>query len=199
MNRFERVCVFCGSSPGSDPAYVAAAREVGQTLATEGIGLVFGGGNVGMMEELAKAAMAAGGQVIGVIPKALMEREVALTELDDLRIVDSMHSRKALMADLSDGFIALPGGVGTLEEFIEVLTWAQLGLHDKPCALLNTKGYFNTLLRFLDHISSESFMAEVHRQLVLTGDAPAALLDAMRTFTPPVFDKATWAKDLNGR
>ena len=122
-----------------------------------------------------------------------------LTQLDDLRVVDSMHSRKALMADLSDGFIALPGGVGTLEEFIEVLTWAQLGLHAKPCALLNTKGYFNTLLRFLDHIITEKFMAEVHRELILTGNQPAALLDSMRVFKPPVFDKATWAKGLNGR
>jgi uncharacterized protein (TIGR00730 family) len=199
MKGLKRVCVFCGSSPGSDPAYAAAARNLGKILAAEGIGLVYGGGNVGMMGELANAVVAAGGRVTGVIPKALMAREVALTQLDDLRVVDSMHSRKALMADLSDGFIALPGGVGTLEEFIEVLTWAQLGLHDKPCALLNTKGYFNTLLRFLDHIVTEKFMAEVHRQLILTGDEPAALLDTMRVFEPPVFDKATWAKGLNGR
>jgi uncharacterized protein (TIGR00730 family) len=199
MNGLERVCVFCGSSPGSDPAYAAAARDLGNILASEGIGLVYGGGNVGMMGELANAAVAAGGQVTGVIPRALMEREVALTELDDLRVVDSMHARKALMADLSDGFIALPGGVGTLEEFIEVLTWAQLGLHAKPCALLNTTGYFNTLLRFLDHIIGEKFMAEVHGQLILRGDEPRALLDTMRAFQPPVFDKATWAKGLNGR
>jgi uncharacterized protein (TIGR00730 family) len=199
MNGLERVCVFCGSSPGSDPAYVAAARDLGKVLASEGIGLVYGGGNVGMMGELANAAVAAGGRVTGVIPKALMEREVALVELDDLRVVDSMHARKALMADLSDGFVALPGGVGTLEEFIEVLTWAQLGLHAKPCALLNTEGYFDTLLRFLDHIISEKFMAEVHGRLILTGDEPAALLNSMRAFEPPVFDKATWAKGLNGR
>jgi hypothetical protein len=141
----------------------------------------------------------AGGKVTGVIPEALMAREVALTELDDLRVVDSMHSRKALMADLSDGFIALPGGIGTLEEFIEVLTWAQLGLHAKPCALLNTQGYFDTLLHFIDNIVTARFMADVHRQLVLTAEEPAALLDAMRTFAPPVFDKAAWAKDLNGR
>lgn len=195
----QRICVFCGSSPGSDPAYVAAARLLGRTLAAEGIGLVYGGGNVGMMGELANATVAAGGKVTGVIPEALMAREVALTELDDLRVVDSMHSRKALMADLSDGFIALPGGIGTLEEFNEVLTWAQLGLHDKPCALLNTKGYFNTLLQFMDDIVAANFMAGAHRQLVLTADKPAALLDAMRTFAPPVFDKATWAKEFNGR
>ncbi|MEJ2639049.1 MAG: TIGR00730 family Rossman fold protein [Desulfosarcinaceae bacterium] len=195
----KRICVFCGSSPGSDPAYVAAARLLGRTLAAEGIGLVYGGGNVGMMGALANAAVDAGGKVTGVIPEALMAREVALTELDDLRVVDSMHSRKALMADLSDGFIALPGGIGTLEEFIEVLTWAQLGLHAKPCALLNTQGYFDTLLHFIDNIVTARFMADVHRQLVLTAEEPAALLDAMRTFAPPVFDKAAWAKDLNGR
>jgi uncharacterized protein (TIGR00730 family) len=195
----KHICVFCGSSPGDDPVYVAAARRLGRTLAAEGIGLVYGGGNVGMMGALASAAMAAGGQVTGVIPETLMAREVALTELDDLRVVDSMHSRKALMADLSDGFIALPGGVGTLEEFIEVLTWAQLGLHDKPCALLNIKGYFNTLLAFIDDIVAAKFMAGAHRQLVLTADQPATLLDVMRTFVPPVFDKATWAKELNGR
>ena len=195
----KRICVFCGSSPGSDPAYAAAARLLGRTLAAEGIGLVYGGGNVGMMGELANAVVAAGGKVTGVIPEALMAREVALTELDDLRVVDSMHSRKALMADLSDGFIALPGGIGTLEEFIEVLTWAQLGLHDKPCALFNTKGYFNTLLHFIDNIVAAKFMADAHRQLVLTAEEPAPLLEAMRTFAPPVFDKAAWAKDLNGR
>lgn len=199
MNEIRRICVFCGSSPGTDPAYVAAACELGRTLAAQGIGLVYGGGNVGMMGELANAAVAAGGRVTGVIPKALMEREVALMELEDLRVVDSMHTRKALMADLSDGFIALPGGIGTLEEFIEVLTWAQLGLHEKPCALLNTAGYFNTLLQFLNEIAAAQFMADVQRQLVLTAEAPAALLDTMRAYTPPVFDKATWAKGLNGR
>jgi uncharacterized protein (TIGR00730 family) len=199
MNRLGRVCVFCGSSPGSDPAYVDAARQLGKTLAAEGIGLVYGGGNVGMMGELANAAVAAGGQVTGVIPKALMEREVALVELDDLRVVDSMHARKALMADLADGFIALPGGLGTLEEIIEVLTWAQLGLHAKPCALLDTAGYFGTLLQFLDEIAGARFMAEVHRQLILTAETPAPLLAAMRAFVPPEFDKAKWAKDLNGR
>jgi uncharacterized protein (TIGR00730 family) len=195
----KRICVFCGSSPGSDPAYAAAARLLGSTLAAQGIGLVYGGGNVGMMGALANAAVDAGGAVTGVIPEALMAREVALTELKDLRVVDSMHSRKALMADLSDAFIALPGGIGTLEEFIEVLTWAQLGLHDKPCALLNTKGYFNTLLQFMGDIVAAKFMADAHRQLVLTAEEPAALLDAMRSFTPPLFDKAAWAKDLNGR
>jgi uncharacterized protein (TIGR00730 family) len=195
----KRICVFCGSSPGDDSAYITAARLLGRTLAAKGIGLVYGGGNVGMMGELANAAVDAGGQVTGVIPEALMAREVALTELGDLRVVDSMHSRKALMADLSDGFIALPGGIGTLEEFIEVLTWAQLGLHDKPCALLNIKGYFNTLLTFMGDIVAAKFMADAHRQLVLTADEPVALLEAMRTFTPPVFDKAAWAKDLNGR
>jgi uncharacterized protein (TIGR00730 family) len=199
MNKIRRICVFCGSSPGTDPAYVAGARELGKTLAAEGIGLVYGGANVGMMGELADATMAAGGRVTGVIPKAIMEREVAHTELDDLRVVDSMHTRKALMADLSDGFIALPGGIGTLEEFIEVLTWAQLGLHAKPCALLNTKGYFDTLLKFLDEIATAQFMADVQRQLVLTADEPAALLETMRAFSPPAFDKAAWAKGLNGR
>jgi uncharacterized protein (TIGR00730 family) len=152
-----------------------------------------------MMGVLANAAVAAGGHVTGVIPKALMDREVALTDLDDLRVVDSMHARKALMADLADGFIAMPGGLGTLEEIIEVLTWSQLGLHEKPCALLNTAGYFDTLLQFIDEIASARFMADDHRKLILVADEPAPLLAGMRGFTPPQIDKAAWAKGLNGR
>src|ERR1043165_174167 len=148
MRPFRRVCVFCGSSPGARPEYRQAAEAMGRLLASRRIGLVYGGGNVGLMGLLADAALSAGGEVIGVIPRHLDAREVAHRGLPDLRVVASMHERKALMADLSDAFIALPGGLGTLEEMFEILTWAQLGLHRKPCGLLNVLGYFDRLLSF---------------------------------------------------
>src|SRR6185503_14872599 len=144
-----RLCVFCGSSPGHDPAYGAAAAQLGRVLAERGIGLVYGGGRVGLMGILADAALAAGGEVIGVIPQALLDREIGHRGLTQLRVVDSMHSRKALMGDLADGFIALPGGIGTLEELFEVWTWAQLGLHRKPCGLLDANGFYAPLVDFL--------------------------------------------------
>ena len=153
-----RICVFSGSSPGHRPVYREAAATLGGLFAREGIGLVYGGAAVGLMATVADAARTAGGEVIGVIPQSLVEREVAHTGLDDLRVVGSMHERKALMAELSDAFVALPGGIGTLEEIFEVWTWGQLGSHSKPCAFLNTQGFYNRLLDFLDHVVDEAFL-----------------------------------------
>ena len=155
---FKRLCVYCGSRHGAQPAYDRAARNLGAALARHGIELVYGGGRVGLMGVLAESVLAHGGKVIGVIPKALVSREVAFLELSDLRIVESMHERKALMADLADAFVALPGGVGTLEELFEILTWAQLGLHHKPCGLLNVDQFYDLLLGFLDHALAENFI-----------------------------------------
>jgi uncharacterized protein (TIGR00730 family) len=180
-----RICVFCGSSPGADPVFEAAARCMGRTLAAAGIGLVFGGGSVGLMGAVADAALAAGGDAIGVIPRSLWEREIGYTGLTDLRIVGSMHERKALMADLSDGFIALPGGIGTLEELFEVWTWAQLGVHAKPVDLLNVAGFFDPLLAFLDATVEQRFLRPEHRALVLVEHDPAALLRRFATYVPP--------------
>lgn len=184
-----RVCVFCGSSRGARQEYEAAARSVGSLLAQRGIGLVYGGGNVGLMGALADAALAAGGEVIGVIPEALLEWEVAHTGLPDLRIVHSMHERKALMADLSDAFVALPGGFGTLEELCEVLTWSQLGLHAKACGLLNVAGYFDPLLALFDHAVEERFVRPAHRALVLQSEDPAHLLDLLARYEAAPLDK----------
>ncbi len=191
--------MFCGSSPGARPEYVRAAVELGQALAAKGLGLVYGGANVGTMGALAHAVLEKGGEIIGVIPKALAEREVAFTELKDLRVVDSMHERKALMAELSDGFIALPGGLGTLEEFIEVLTWTQLGIHHKPCGLLNICGYFEKLIQFLDHMTAEHFLVKAHQDMILVDSRPQSLLERLENFQPPEFDKAVWALQLNSR
>ena len=184
-----RVCVFCGSSPGEKPRYAAMAQRMGTLLAQRGLTLVYGGGNVGLMGVLADAVLEHGGQVIGVIPQALMDLEVGHTGLGDLRIVGSMHERKALMADLSDGFVALPGGIGTLEEFCEVLTWAQLGMHAKPCGLVNVDGYFDHLIAFLDHSVRERFFRPEHRSMVLLEEDPAALLDRFERYRPPQLEK----------
>ena len=185
----KRICVFCGSSPGSRPEYAAAARRLGGLLAWRKIGLVFGGGRVGMMGHLARAARERGGEVIGVIPRELYEKQVAFTGLSDLRVVGTMHERKALMAELADGFIALPGGIGTYEEFFEVLTWAQLGIHNKPCALLNVDGFYDPVLRLLDHAVEEGFIPPAHRGLALVEAVPARLLDALSAHTPPRLHK----------
>lgn len=179
------VCVFCGSSPGSDAAYTEAARSLGRTLAAAEIRLVFGGGHVGLMGEISNAALAAGGDVIGVIPKFLVERELAHEGLSDLRIVGSMHERKALMSDLSEAFIALPGGTGTLEEFFEVLTWAQLGEHKKPCGLLNVAGYYDPLLTVFDRMVETGFLSESNRALLLVEKDPERLLRRFERFEPP--------------
>lgn len=184
-----RICVFTGSSPGARPEYAAAASALGREIAGRDLGLVYGGANVGLMGVLADAALAAGGEVVGVIPAPLVAYEVAHTGLTDLRITRSMHERKATMAELSDGFIALPGGLGTLEEFFEVLTWAQLGFHGKPCGVLDVGGYYDGLLRFLDHSVAERFVKPAHRAMVLTADAPDVLLDRMAAHRAPADGK----------
>lgn len=180
----KRLCVFCGSSPGARESYGDAARALGRQMVARGIGLVYGGASVGTMGMVADAVLAAGGQVHGVIPHALQARELAHEGLTQLHVVDSMHQRKALMADLSDGFIALPGGTGTLEEMCEMLTWAQLGLHGKPCGLLDVDSYYDHLIRFFDHAVREKFLRAEHRGMVLMADQPADLLDAMAAWTP---------------
>lgn len=186
---FKRLCVFCGSRPGGRPAYQAAAETLGQTLAERGIELVYGGGNVGLMGILADACLAAGGQVVGVIPRALMEWEVGHEGLTRLEIVESMHARKARMAELSDGFIALPGGLGTFEELFEVLTWAQLGFHSKPVGLLDVEGYYAPLARMLQAGVEEGFLKPENRNLLLHEDNPFALLRAMGQYHPPTVSR----------
>jgi len=185
----QRVCVFCGSSPGADPLYMQVAREVGVLLAERGLGLVYGGAQVGLMGAVADGALSVGGEVIGIIPQSLVRKEVAHNGLGDLRIVGSMHERKAQMADLSDGFLALPGGCGTFEEFFEVVTWAQIGIHRKPCALLNIAGYYDPLLALLHHAVEERFVRPEHLNLVLADTNPALLLDAMEAYVSPLIDK----------
>jgi uncharacterized protein (TIGR00730 family) len=183
------LCVYCGSNSGSRPAYAMAARELGGLLARRGIRLVYGGGRVGLMGTIADAALAAGGEVIGIIPKSLADKEVAHLGLKDLRVVPSMHKRKALMAELADAFVALPGGFGTLEEFAEILTWAQLGLHRKPHGLLNIEGFYDPLLAFFDQAVAENFVRQAHRDLVIADTDPARLLDSLATVRPPNLDK----------
>jgi len=184
-----RVCVFAGSSSGAHADYVDAARQLGHTLGERRIGVVYGGACVGLMGVMADAALATGTEVTGVIPSALVAKEIAHRGLTDLRIVASMHERKALMADLSDAFIALPGGWGTLEEFFEVLTWGQLGLHRKPCGLLNVRGYFDRLLSFLDHTVDEGFVRREFRSMIAVSPSPAALLDKLASHQPPTVEK----------
>lgn len=185
----KRVCVFCGSSRGARSVYEEAAQQLGQALAKRGVGLVYGGGHLGLMGALADATMAAGGEVIGVIPQALVAKELAHNGVADMRIVGSMHERKALMADLSDAFITLPGGFGTLEEFFEVLSWAQLGLHGKPCGILNVAGFYDTLLAVFDQVVAEAFVRPAHRSLVLVESDPQSLLERLAAFQPPQLQK----------
>lgn len=183
-----RVCVNCGSNAGRLPDYVTAARRLGECLAGERIEIVYGGANVGLMGALADAALTAGGHVIGVVPRAIADR-VGHQHLSELRIVDTMHERKSLMVDLADAFIALPGGFRTLEEVFEVLTWAQLGLHTKPCGLLNTAGYYDRLLRFLDHAVREGFVRQEHRRMLLVSDTAEDMLRRLRAYRPPTVEK----------
>ncbi|MBD1999690.1 TIGR00730 family Rossman fold protein [Leptolyngbya sp. FACHB-541] len=180
----KRVCVFCGSNQGANPAYGFAAEQLGKLLAQQNIGLVYGGGKVGLMGTVANAALAAGGEVIGVIPQALADREIAHTGLSKLHIVASMHERKALMSDYADAFIALPGGIGTLEEFAEVLTWGQLGLHQKPCGLLNIEGYYNSLIAFFDHAVQAQFVRPEHRSAVIETQTCEELLEKLNQYQP---------------
>jgi uncharacterized protein (TIGR00730 family) len=186
---FRRMCVFCGSSKGAREIYARAARHLGLELARRGIELVYGGGNVGLMCVMADAVLGAGGRVIGIIPEQLMARELGHTGIQDLRVVKTMHERKALMAELADGFIAMPGGIGTYEEFFEVLTWAQLGLHVKPCALLNVDGFYNPVLNLLEHAIEERFVRPAHRELVVVEAEPDALLDHMARHHAPHLHK----------
>lgn len=188
-----RICVFCGANAGARPVFREAAATLGRVLAERGLGLVYGGASIGLMGTMADAARAAGGEVIGVIPQALMAREIAHPHLADLRVVGSMHERKALMADLADGFIALPGGIGTLEEFFEVWTWAHLGLHTKPCALLNIAGFYSKLEAFIDQVDDDGFLREGVREMVLVDDDANRLIDAMQAYraapTPKVLTR----------
>ena len=183
------VCVFSGSNPGARSSYAEAATALGTLLARRGTRVVYGGGRVGLMGSVADAALAAGGEVVGVIPQHLVDREVAHSGLSDLRVTGSMHERKALMAELSDGFVALPGGLGTLEELAETLTWSQLGLQDKPCGLLDVEHFFGPLLAFLDHTVTERFVSPAHRALVLAADEPQRLLDLLEGWNPDRSEK----------
>ena len=181
--------IFCASSDGADPRYVVAARAMATLLATSGRRIVYGGGNTGLMGAVADAAMAAGGEVIGLMPRHLVDREVAHHGITRLEVVASMHERKARLADLADAFVALPGGLGTLEEFTEIWTWGQLGLHAKPDGLLNTAGYYDQLLAFLDHAVSEQFVRQQYRAMVRVADDPAALIAALESTPPPALPK----------
>jgi uncharacterized protein (TIGR00730 family) len=181
----KRVCVFAGANTGSSPDYRQAASDLGRFLASRSIGVVYGGARVGLMGTLADTALAAGGRVYGVIPSALVAKEIAHPHLTELHIVSSMHERKAAMVELADAFIALPGGFGTWEEFFEVLTWAQLGLHSKPCGLLNVRGYFDPLLSFFAHAIAEGFVRAEYRSMVCVADTPDALLASLEASDPP--------------
>jgi uncharacterized protein (TIGR00730 family) len=184
-----RICVFCGSNTGADPVYAEAARSLGALFAREGVSLVYGGGSVGLMGELADAVLSAGGEVIGVIPHALWAREVGHRGLTDIRIVETMHERKAMMADLADAFIALPGGLGTLEEIFEIWTWAQLGLHQKPVGFLDVNGFFSPLMTFLDRAMRERFLREEHRGIAMIESDAATLLRRFDDWRPPKVEK----------
>ncbi len=188
-NPIKTVCVFCGANPGKTPAYGDVARRFGEMLAREGIGLVYGGGSVGLMGVVANAARAGGSAVTGVIPYALLRRELGQAELGDLRIVNSMHERKALMASLADAFVALPGGIGTLEEIFEVVSWAQLGQHTKPCGFLNVDGYYDGLLSFIDHAVAEGFIKAQDKSLLVIERDPSAMLSAIRAYRAPTVQK----------
>ena len=188
MTTIKRICVYAGANPGNDDCYRAAAQNLANILVRRGIGIVYGGGNLGLMGELADTVLAAGGEVVGIMPRQLVEKEVAHLGLTDLQVVDSMHERKAVMAELSDAFVALPGGIGTLEEIIEVYTWSQLGLHRKASALLNINGYYDGLTAFLDHAVTEGFLARSHRELLVVIERPEELVESLERWDPPHLD-----------
>ncbi len=181
----KQLCVYCGSSPGRNPAYAEAARQLGEVLVARGIGLVYGGAGVGIMGEVANTVLAGGGRAVGIIPEALAVKEVAHPDLTEQHVVGSMHERKALMAEISDGFVALPGGWGTFEELFEILTWAQLGFHDKPCGLLNVAGYYDHLHAFLEHAIEEAFVPSVCRDMLMMEATPGLLLNRFDTYQAP--------------
>lgn len=189
MTEIRTVCVYCGSSPGAQPAYAEAARQLGTLLAREGIELVTGGGKVGLMGVVADAVLDAGGKAVGIIPQALWDREVGHEGLTELVIVQTMHERKARMGTRADAVIALPGGLGTLEEITEMLTWAQLGIHSKPCGLLNVAGYYDALVTFLDHAVTERFIRRPHREMLTVASSPEDMLAGLRAYTPPSVSK----------
>jgi uncharacterized protein (TIGR00730 family) len=185
----QRLCVFCGSSSGTNPVHAEATRWLGRVLVARRLGLVYGGGHIGLMGVLADAVLSGGGEVIGVIPQALVDRELAHTGVTELRVVETMHQRKALMADLSDGFLALPGGFGTGDELFEILTWAQLGLHAKPIGVLNVAGFFNGMFAWMDHMVQEGFLRPVHRKLIHQADEPEHLLDLVLNAVAPQIEQ----------
>ncbi len=185
----KRICVFCGSNKGAKPAYIEAAKSLGKVLVEKNIGLVYGGGKVGLMGVIADEVLAGSGEVIGVIPQSLVAREVAHQNVTQMHIVNSMHERKALMADLSDGFMALPGGMGTFDEFCEILTWAQLGIHQKPCGILNIENYFTPLLAMFDHAMREGFLRDTHRAMVIEATEPETLLELFAKYQPQHIEK----------
>lgn len=182
-----KIAVYCGSASGNEPHFKQAAEEMGRSLASHNIGLVYGGGNVGLMGIIADAVLEAGGHVTGIIPSALESREIAHPNLSQLEIVPDMHSRKKRMSDLADGFIAMPGGVGTLEEIFEVWTWGQLGYHNKPCGFLNTAGFYDSLLTFLDQMSQSGFMRPCYLNMAQVSDQPEVLLEAFKSYKPPEY------------
>jgi uncharacterized protein (TIGR00730 family) len=179
-----RLCVYAGSNAGSRPEYATAAAALAEEMAARDVGLVYGGGKVGLMGVLADTILAAGGEAIGVMPQPLVDREIAHTGLTDLKVVGSMHERKALMAELADGFVAVPGGIGTLEELVEVFTWSQLGIHAKPCGVLDAAGFYTGLSGFLDHMVQEGFLRGEHRAGLLSASDPGTLLDRLETWEP---------------
>lgn len=189
MTTLKRLCVYCGSSPGRLKAYTDHARKLADALVERDIALVYGGAGVGIMGVIADRVMERGGEAIGVIPEALVEKEVAHFNLSELHVTASMHERKTLMAELADGFIAFPGGLGTLEELFEILTWAQLGFHHKPCGLLNVEGYFDALTQFLEHAVAEQFVKAAHHDMLIVDSDPAVMLDRFASYRPPALER----------
>jgi len=189
VTRLNNICVYCGSSPGADPAHVEAATELGRELVRRNIGLVYGGSSLGVMGAVANSVLAHGGRAVGVIPRALATREIAHDGLSELLVVESMHERKAKMAALADGFVALPGGLGTAEELFEILTWAQLGLHRNPCGIFNSNGYYDKLIDFIDHAVEQQFIRLVHRQMLVTATTADELLNKFLDYQPPEVPK----------
>ncbi len=190
----KKLCVFCGSSPYTDPKYDATAEGLAKLMVTNGIGLIYGGSNIGTMKVIADTVLAAGGEAVGIMPQILVDKEIAHPRLTELHIVDSMHARKALMAELSDGFIALPGGIGTLEELFEILAWALLEIHKKPCGVLNAHQYYQKLIDFLNHAAAEHFIKEEHHSILIMEEDPEILLERMNGYRAPKVRKWTGKK-----
>jgi uncharacterized protein (TIGR00730 family) len=193
--KLQNLCVYCGSNSGTRPEYAAETRRFAQALVDQDIGLIYGGASIGLMGVVADTVLAAGGTATGVIPRALLRKEVVHHGLSELVITESMHARKAKMAALADAFVALPGGIGTFEELFEIWTWAQLGFHRKPCALFNTLGYFDPLVQFLDHAVEEGFLQSMHRSMLMVSDSPENLLEALRSYRPPVTERWVGAEE----